>query len=507
MQDRKEVTRRKAIGGMLKGGLGLAGLSTGLAGCVGSNRTGGATAPGLLVVAVDGLRADHLGIYGYDRETSPNLDSLSTDGVVFGQAFSSSPRLLPAHVSLLTGCQPWVARRYLPTERDVSFERRWRLPVKVPHFAVDLLSKGWATAAFVDHSEVAPIYGFRTGFQLFVDSADELTTGLSGLDRRIQQWVRGVDQDRPFFAYVQLHDLERSWADPDPEWERYFPARAELSEVPPNGMTDSVLFSVPYSRRRGSAVTLGAYEAAYDGHIRRLDKQLNSLFEGLRAIGRYEDTTIVVVGSHGLQFGEAGLYLSAGRYSVADLHVPLIIRPRRGALDESRRGIRLDGVTSSTDLVPTLLGLEGLAIPAGTHGVSHARSIRDAVAGWSRELAFSSCGIQEGCALFGSRYVLEYLLADGVSNPQLRRSWFGEDVGSYSSPRARFYDRSINPHPALSDAPRADAMETFERYRIAAAEWISTMEEMRRALHGNSAFGESVDGETLARLRAEGYLP
>ncbi|MFT5463442.1 MAG: hypothetical protein ACI8QS_002328, partial [Planctomycetota bacterium] len=180
MQDRKEVTRRKAIGGMLKGGLGLAGLSTGLAGCVGSNRTGGATAPGLLVVAVDGLRADHLGIYGYDRETSPNLDSLSTDGVVFGQAFSSSPRLLPAHVSLLTGCQPWVARRYLPTERDVSFERRWRLPVKVPHFAVDLLSKGWATAAFVDHSEVAPIYGFRTGFQLFVDSADELTTGLSG---------------------------------------------------------------------------------------------------------------------------------------------------------------------------------------------------------------------------------------------------------------------------------------------------------------------------------------
>ena len=488
----------------------------GLSGCVRTGRGTGETAGGILVVAVDGLRADHLGLYGYDRDTSPTLDALAEEGLVFRNAFASAPLRVPAHVSLLTGCQPWVARRYLPTELEVAFERRWRLPVEVPHLAVELLARGWATALFADHREMAPLFGLRTGFQLFVSSDEEEEPGLAGMDRRIQQWLRSVDNDRPFFGYVHLNDLERSWNQPDPAWERFFyPPRPELAEVPPVGLTDDVMFSVPYSRWRGGIVSLGAYEAAYDGHIRRMDGQLAALFDGLRAIGRYDDTTIVFVGSHGLQFGEAGLYLRAGRYSIADLNVPLIVRPRAGLVPGMQPGVAagrsIEQLFSVPDLAPTLMELESLPVPWGTHGVSHADSLRRGAGGEPvvppRDVAFASCGIQEGCALVGPRYVLEYLIPGDVSDAELRRSWFGEDVEPDLRPRARFYDRTLDPHPPLADTARAQASDIFDQYRRTAAEWIQTMGEIRRALHGRALFGQTVDADTLERLRAEGYLP
>lgn len=499
------TTRRELFGQTLAQALAPAFGAAALGSCIPA-RAARETAPGILVVAVDGLRADHLGAYGYDRETTPNLDALASQGVLFESVFSSAPRMLPAHVSLLTGCQPWVARRTLPSELEVSFERRWKLPIEVPHLAVELLAAGWSTAAFVDHEEMAPLYGLDRGFKLFVDSGKEERPGLAGLDRRIQQWVRGLDRERPFFGYVHLHDLERSWVEPDREWERYFyPPRPELSAVPPVGLTDEVLFSVPYSRGRSGVASLGSYETAYDGHLRRLDGQLQALLEGLEVNGRLEETTVVVVGSFGLQFGEAGLYLRAGRYSVADLHVPLIVRPRAGLLRESARGGRAAGIFSLPDLVPTLLELEGVPLPWGLHGISQAGALEGGTG--AREIAFASCGIQEGCALFGPRFVLEYLLPGDVSDPALRRSWFGEEQVEETPPVARFYDWRDVPHPPLTGGLRAGDAPTFERYRVRAAEWIQTMEEVRRALHGRGVFGSRVDDATVERLREQGYLP
>src|SRR5262245_6851668 len=119
-----------------------------LAAC--GSRTAEGVGPGVLVIGVDALRADHLAVHGYDRDTSPVLTSLAQEGVRFEQAFTSAPQLIPAHVALLTGCEPSVARRFLAPEFEGLNERRWQIPARVPRMAVEFLAAGYATAAFVD---------------------------------------------------------------------------------------------------------------------------------------------------------------------------------------------------------------------------------------------------------------------------------------------------------------------------------------------------------------------
>ena len=113
---------------------------------------------GVLVIAIDGLRADHVGCYGYDRDTTPNLDALAREGVRFEQAFSTAPWFLPAHISLMTGCDPGIARRTLAKGIQPTIVGTWKIPPYVPHLAKEFLSRGYATAAFFDQAWLAPAH-------------------------------------------------------------------------------------------------------------------------------------------------------------------------------------------------------------------------------------------------------------------------------------------------------------------------------------------------------------
>ncbi len=471
---------------------------------------GSDTAPGVLIIAIDGLRADHVGCYGYDRPTTPTLDRLAEDGLLFEEAYTNSPSLLPAHVSLLTGCEPFVARR-LPTEIDFTVERRWHVPEAVPHLAVEFLAHGYETAAFVDHPYLAPVFGFPVGFERYVQSdheadSDEGRAGADYLTMQLVQWLRGIGRDEPWFAYLHLHDLERSWSRPHPRWERFFEERDGMDDVPPVGATDSVLFAIPYSRWRGGSRSLGEYEAQYDGHLRGLDDDLERLFGSLDTTGRYDSTTIVVVGSHGIQFGEAGLYLSGGRYSLADIHVPWILRPRQG-LSEVDGGTVVRHLASLSDVAPTVLELAGLEPPKGTHGISHAGHVLGQAPGEPlRRFAYSSCGIQDGGVLVGPRLCYEFLLPGEAEDSLYRRSWFGEGEEHQRETCVRFYDRSLNPFPPLGELQREGTPEEFDAFKIAAFRWYDDMKYVRKILHATALFGDPVPPEKVKELQENGLL-
>ncbi|MEW6072138.1 MAG: sulfatase [Planctomycetota bacterium] len=463
-------------------------------------------APGVLVIAIDGLRADHVGAYGYDRPTTPTLDRLAAEGLHFAQAFANSPSLLPSHVSLLTGGEPFVARRYLPAEIDLAVERRWHLPAAVPRLAVEFLAHGHDTAAFVDHPHLAPVFGFDVGFERYVESAGK-EAGATHLCGELMEWLRGVARDRPWFAYLHLHDLERAWSAPDPAWERYFPPRPGMEDVPPVGTTDDVFFAVPFSRWRGGSRSLGEYEALYDGHLRRLDEAIDRLLGSLAATRRLDSTTIVVVGSHGVQFGEAGMLLAAGRYSMADLHVPWILRPRPGLALAHPPGAAIETLASLSDLAPTLLELAGIAVPRGMHGVSQAAEVTGPSPERARRTyAFASCGIQEGGVLVGERYCYEFLLPGEVETPILRRSWFGEGEGHEAARQIRFYDRLAHPFPSLGEGLREGTPAEFRTFVDAAVLWYEDMELLRRVLQPRSVSAEPVSPEKVERLREKGLL-
>ncbi|TAJ14567.1 MAG: hypothetical protein EPO68_12710, partial [Planctomycetota bacterium] len=277
------------------------------------------SAPGVLVIAIDALRADRIHALGYDRETTPTLDGLATEGTSFRQCFSTAPWLLPAHVSLLTGCDPNVARRALDKTVERQVERNWFVPTRVPHAAVEWLVHEHATAAFVDHPWLSELYGMHVGFERF--DAREGRTPPRGLDASADAllgWLRGLDRQQRWFAYLHVHDLERIWAEPDPARDSLFPPREGRTRIVAISNEDPCYHAIPPSRWDGGRHTLGEYEARYDGALHQLDERLGRLFDQLRALGRMGTTTIAVVGTFGVQFGEAGLYLDHGGLSVAD---------------------------------------------------------------------------------------------------------------------------------------------------------------------------------------------
>src|SRR6185436_3914353 len=183
-------------------------VGLGLAGCGAQKSTG--TGQGVLLIAVDGLRADHLGAYGYDRDTSPHLSALAREGVRFEEVLASAPLLIPAHVALLTGCEPLLARRFLASDlaRAVAegpSERRWYISDRSVHLAVEFLAAGYATAAFVDHEYLGPAQGFARGFQRYeVLDASDREAWEGGETTRIVdhflQWLRELPAGRPWFA-------------------------------------------------------------------------------------------------------------------------------------------------------------------------------------------------------------------------------------------------------------------------------------------------------------------
>jgi arylsulfatase len=480
----------------------LAALLT--AACTGRHDAG--IGPGVLLVAVDGLRADHLGCYGYDRDTTPVLDALALEGVRFEDVFASAPLPIPAHAALLSGCEPFQARRYLAPEYEGENDLGWNLSERLPRLSVEFLAAGYATAAFVEQPLLAERLGFGYGFQRYelLDPASaEAWEGPQ--DGRVVEhfltWLRALPPGRPWFAYLDLGHLERLWAE-RPAEESFFTPRPELGATPPLANTDTVFFAVPRTRSRGGQRTLGQYEAAYDDELRRVDAELGRVLANLRRLGRDTDTTLSVVGSYGLQFGESGLYLTAGRYSVPDLHVPWILRPAAGA--GAVRGVVHAGLASTLDVAPTLLALAGLPPAPFGHGRSQAPVARGAPPPPERPFVFASCGLQDGCAVIGPRLVLEYILPMSSPDAQWRRSWTGQWGPRSLQPRMLYYDRRATRDPLPSNG-WLEPDEAMAELRTAALEFLGDMSDLRLALQSPRGI-KKLDESTLERLRARGYL-
>jgi len=435
---------------------------------------------GVLVIAVDGLRADHLSLSGarYDRETTPRLDALAAAGILFADHLSTAPWNLPAVASLLTGCDPYVSRRKLPEGMPRTLATRWNVPEAAPHLAQQFLLAGWTTAAFVDHEDIAPLYGLGAGFQGWTSSLEQPgdERGLAALERPLVQWLRERGKDESWFAFVHTAELERTWERADPRWDTVFEPRPELAAVPPVGDAAHLFHAVPRARWSGGLTTLGEYRARYDGALLRLDGEIGRFLQQLAQVGWLEDTTVCLVGTHGLGFGEAGLWLDHGTLSDVDLAVPWILRPARGLELGSPR--RVDALSSTLDVAPTLLDLVGLDVPAAMHG----RSFLPFLGGRARVPrghVVARSAFQDGYAVLTPDWSLELTQPWRVDEEVLASSWFGHGAPFPETVRVALAPRPGREVAELDDAARAALLE--ELCSLGRA-WVRDVEGLRDSL-------------------------
>jgi len=310
-----------------------------------------ASARRVILVSIDTLRADHLGCYGYPRPTSPVLDAIAAQGVLFEDVFSPSPWTLPAHGSLLTGLYP--SRHGLKSHDDY-------LPSRIATLASVFSGQGYRTAAVVNSHNLSPRYGLDRGFQEFryvEESVDRVEPSTEIVDQAIQ-WIRGAGEN-PFFLFVHSYDVHSDYR-----------SRADLEAqfvAPYEGVVDG---STPQliSTREGK-LTLETKDAAhlvdlYDAGIRQMDEELGRLVSFLRDERRLEDTLLIITSDHGEEFLERGGVLHGRTQFQEVVRVPLILRG-----PGLPRGQRIVRTVSLVDVMPTVLALAGIGQLAPVDGV------------------------------------------------------------------------------------------------------------------------------------------
>lgn len=295
-------------------------------------RTG---APNVIVIVVDTLRADHLSSYGYERDTSPFMDSLAAEGVRFENAFAPSSWTQPSHASMLTG-------RY-------TFEHQAEttpLDKTYPTIGEALQASGYRTGAFSANTLFfTRRQGFGRGFLHFEDNYKSipdaflnsslygflfdyygLRKGLSyegvptrryadDINRSVIDWI-DKDKDKPFFVFMNYFDVHDPYTPPEPYRSKY------ASTSDPGGLING--FVERYSPSLTSEQIQSEIDA-YDGSIAYVDDQIKALFSELEARGLFENMIVIVTSDHGESFGEHGLLQHSASLYLPEIHVPLIV--------------------------------------------------------------------------------------------------------------------------------------------------------------------------------------
>lgn len=299
--------------------------------------------PDIVLVVVDTLRADHVGAWGYPRDTTPHLDRLAAEASRYSEAWSTASWTLPAHASLFTGLAPGEHGAHAGTAR---------LPAGPPTLAERLDARGYRTVGLSANGWVSPGTGLERGFERFVFLGDrgfasqlllplvfdrpEDLGGRAIVDRALAE----VDAagDEPVFLFLNLLEAHEPFGTVPDDWRSRFAdepldptlGRTWLRDMPRSWCTchkDAGELRCEDGLYKADAERVRAVIDRYDAGVAYDDHLLGVLREGLEARGRWEDAVVVVTSDHGEHLGEEGGRLGHMVWlTEALLRVPLVVK-------------------------------------------------------------------------------------------------------------------------------------------------------------------------------------
>jgi arylsulfatase A-like enzyme len=296
-------------------------------------------AANVLLIVLDTVRAESLSLYGYPRPTTPNLERLSKEAVVFGRALSTSPWTLPSHASMFTGHWP----------HELSAD--WKIPLDAAHttLAEVLRAHGYITAGFVGNLIYgSSMHGLNRGFIHYEDFPVSIGQAIlsSSLgskitnNGRLRYWLdyhRVLNRKtaaevnekflnwlshkrRPFFAFINYMDAHEPYLPPEPFDEKFGPKRQRTEFV------HTGIDAFRPAKWKMSPKEVEVESTAYEGVIAYIDHELGALVAELERRGLLESTLVIITSDHGEQLGEHRLFGHGNSLYRQLLEVPLMIR-------------------------------------------------------------------------------------------------------------------------------------------------------------------------------------
>ncbi len=313
------------------------------AGCDGCN---------VVVVLIDTLRADHLGTYGYSRDTSPNIDALAKKSLVFQNMIAQSTWTKPGTATLLTGLYP--KNHGANTHED-------RLADDHLLLSEYLQKAGYTTHAFVANGNAGPPFNFDRGYGTYEFFAEDpkrigVKTRSDRMNERLLPYVANMDVDERFFLYVHYVDPHSPY---DPG-ERFF-SKSNTIKFDEQFFTET-RFKNYLGEKKERAELIRQLVNEYDDEIRFNDSSFGELMSVLASRGVLDETIVVVVSDHGEELLERDAFGHTNAPYEDQVRVPLVVYlPGVGHRVVNEQ-------VGQVDLVPSLMSVLGLELPAALDG-------------------------------------------------------------------------------------------------------------------------------------------
>ncbi len=338
----------------------LAGLAGILLSC--GNPPGGPALPkgtAVFLLTIDTLREDHMSLSGYDRETTPFLDSFASSGVYFSNCYAQSSWTLPSMLSLISSLPPpvfGIKNGVAPIPRFDDKEASSHTTA-IEYFAEShvtlaeaLQGEGYRTVGVSTNGHLIERQGFTQGFDFF----DEENCMWGTAEEAFAVAWNAIEEpsDKPLFLWVHLFDPHFDSTGTPP---LYYPQSGYQERFGEQIPGDVVLNTI----------------ADYDRKIRYADDQIRLFFGKLYHAGYLEEMLVVVAADHGEEFFEKKLWGHAKSLANTLVHVPLIFR-----VPGETAGRTVDGVVSNMDVMPTILDLLGISPPETVEGESLLGALR-----------------------------------------------------------------------------------------------------------------------------------
>jgi len=302
----------------------------------------------IILISIDTLRADHLGCYGYERATSPHMDAVAKEGVLFSQVYAPSPWTLPSHISLLTSL--YVYNHQVETEND-------RLSPAIPTLADILRRNGYYCAAFTGGGFLSTVYGYSRGFDLYRDDLGGVfkQEGAHQVAQASLEWLR-QNKDLPFFLFIHTYQPHTPYACPLPYKTRFLSPQAKwgsLDLIGYLGGKQGIFKPLPTEEKENII-------ALYDAEILYTDEVLiGELMTTLKELNLYHRSLIIITSDHGEEFYEHGSWGHGQDLYDESLRIPLIIKFPEVASGRVK-GKRIEELVRLIDVLPTVVDFLGL---------------------------------------------------------------------------------------------------------------------------------------------------
>lgn len=342
------VSRREVLKYGLYGGLAAITPALWVSGCAGLKKS---KRPNVLLIVLDTARVDRFSCMGYERNTSPNIDSIFSEGVIYDNAYSTACWTLPSHASLLTGLYPVQAGATSETLQLPSFNTT---------LAECLKNADYDTAAFVCNSWVSAERGFAKGFTQFHEMwrRARRTTSNPKIEidatNEILSWLGSrKSSKKPFFAFVNLNCVHLPYQPLEPFLSQFVGGRGYNNKEVNKVAAITSMWPYLAGKLKLAGRDFNILSDLYDGEVGLADRCVGQIVHQLKTSGILDDTLLIVTSDHGENLGEHGRIDHNLSLHETTLHIPLMMRYPPAF----KPATRVDDFVSIVDIAPTILDL------------------------------------------------------------------------------------------------------------------------------------------------------